>query len=148
MGTVPKHHALTLSATIKSRSCNLGEDQFKFWMADWAIYYKVWHVKTMLSLSLISSICAEKNVLHVKRGKKRRFFWMADKILAIVSHYKKHFKKFKCSKPTTRIPETVAQTLLLNFTDMYQVFRRQCQSGQSVTSTLANEGASFLLASR
>lgn len=86
---------------------------------------------TMLLLSLISTSCAQRNELKVKM-KNNVCFWVADKTLAVVSHQKKKkkaLKKFKCSKPTTRIPETVAQTLLLNFTDMYQVFRRQCQSG-------------------
>lgn len=39
MGTVPKHHALTPSAPVKSCSCNPREDQFEFWMAVWVIYY-------------------------------------------------------------------------------------------------------------
>lgn len=51
---------------------------------------------------------------------------MTDKTLTVVSHQKKnpkkHFKKFQMLQTTTRIPETVAQTLLLNFTDMYQVY--------------------------
>lgn len=75
MGTVPKHRTLTPSGPIKSCSCNQGEDQFEFWMAVWVIYYKVWHVMTMLLLSLISTSCAQKNELKVKMKNNVCFGW-------------------------------------------------------------------------